>query len=254
MPTLGTKSIVGVQRSDIAELLDHLQNEKKLKAQVNRVRSQLVLMFNWGVERAYLDHSPAQTVKKRRIEKPGERVLIHDELRAIWRAAEGLRDPARSLVKTWILSGMRRDEARCGPIGEVALKRAVWTVPAARHKSGHDFELPLSTQMVELLEPLVKKGKYLFSIGGDKPYAGQRRLKEILDRESGVTDWVIHDLRRTVRTGLSEIGVLEEIAKMAIGHAKKGLVRTYNLHAYASEKRVALQAWADHVALIVNEK
>ena len=253
LPALGDKRIVNIKREHIAELLDDLQNEKGLRAQVNRVRSQLTLMFGWAVERGFADHNPVATIKKRKIEQAGQRILNHDELRAVWNAADTLVEPSRSLVMTWILTGMRRDEARCAPSIEINLKRSVWVVPAARNKSKRDFELPLSTAMVELLTPLVKGGKFVFSIDGEKPYAGTRGLKVIIDRESGVKGWVLHDLRRTVRSGLAEIGIAEEVAERVLNHAMVGLNRVYNRHQYADEKCVALQAWADHVALIVSK-
>ena len=58
-------------------------------------------------------------------------------------------------------------------------------------------------------------------------------------------------LRRSLRTGLAQLGVFHEVAEMTIGHTLPSLVQTYNRHAYADERRAALQRWADHVARIV---
>jgi integrase len=62
---------------------------------------------------------------------------------------------------------------------------------------------------------------------------------------------VIHDLRRTVRTRLSELRVPEHVAELVIGHARKGLARIYDQHRYADEMREALQAWAVRLRAIV---
>jgi len=107
--------------------------------------------------------------------------------------------------------------------------------------------------MVELLNALPKQGPFVFSVDGKRPYAGTRRLKVIIDRNAKVKDWVFHDLRRTVRSGLAEIGIAEEIAERVLNHAQRGIDRVYNRHAYAAEKRVALNAWADRVAYLVSE-
>src|SRR5205814_7693126 len=133
-PAIGKKTVTELRRADIVELLDDLQNEKGLKAQVNRVRSQILAALNWAVEREYLDTNPAAAVKKRKIETSRDRVLSDDELRVIWRAADRLPDPSRGLVKAWILSGQRRDEVRCTTWSEIDLNRAVWTLPAGRNK------------------------------------------------------------------------------------------------------------------------
>jgi integrase len=254
VPALGDKAAVAIERSHVAELLDDLRNKKGLAAQVNRVRSQLHLMFSWAAERGYVAHNPVATIKRRRIERPRERVLSHDELRAIWTAAAALPAPSGPLVRAWILTGTRRDEMRCAKWSEVDLDHAAMTLPASRNKGKRDFELPLSPAMVELLRAQPRDGRrYVFSLDGKRPYAGTRRLKEIINRAAKVEGWVFHDLRRTVRSGLAEIGIAEEIAERVLNHAQRGIDRVYNRHAYAEEKRTALNAWADRVAFLVSQ-
>lgn len=252
-PTLGKVALGELRRGDIVELLDDLQNEKGLGAQVNRVRSQILAALNWAIEREYLDVNPAAAVKKRKIEASRDRVLIDDELRAIWQAADRLPDPSRSLVKAWILTGQRRDEVRCMVWSEVDMSRALWTLPAARNKGKRDHEIPLSPAMVELLGSLRRRGTPVFSTDGTKPYAGQKRLKAILDRESGVTDWTFHDLRRTASTGMAALHVPQDTIDRVLNHAKGTLAGTYNRHDYLDQKRTALETWADRVAFTVGE-
>ena len=56
--------------------------------------------------------------------------------------------------------------------------------------------------------------------------------------------FVIHDLRRTVRTRLSSLRVADAVAEMVIGHGRKGMQRTYDQHTYLPEMREALDGWA----------
>jgi integrase len=253
-PAIGRKPLAELRRADIVELLDNLQNEKGLRAQVNRVRSQVLAALNWGIEREYLDTNPAAAIKKRKIEASRDRVLTDDELRAIWRAADSLPDPSRSLVKTWILTGQRRDEVRCMAWSEVDLTRALWTLPAARNKGKREHEIPLAPGMVTLLNGLSRRGLPVFTTGGTKPYAGQKRLKAILDREAGVTGWTVHDLRRTASTGMAALHVPQDTINRVLNHAKGTLAGTYNRHDYLDQKRKALEAWAERVAFIVGER
>ena len=252
-PAIGKKPLAGLRRADIVELLDDLQNEKGLRAQVNRVRSQILAALNWGIDREYLDTNPAAAIKTRKIETTRDRVLTDDELRAIWRAADGLPDPSRSLVKAWILTGQRRDEVRCMAWGEVDLTRGVWTLPAARNKGKREHEIPLAPTMVALLDGLRRRGLPVFTTDGAKPYAGQKRLKAILDRESDVAGWTFHDLRRTASTGMAALHVPQDTIDRVLNHAKGTLAGTYNRHQYADEKRRALEAWAERVAFIVGK-
>ena len=252
-PSIGKRPVMELRRADIVELLDELQNGKGLRAQVNRVRSQIRAALNWAVEREYLDSNPAAAVKKRKIEARRDRVLSDNELRAIWRAADRLSDPSRSLVKAWILTGQRRDEVRCMTWSEIDLSRAVWTIPAARNKGKRDHDIPLSPAMVVLLKALPRHGNPVFTTGRAQPYGGTKRLKEILDRDSGVTGWTFHDLRRTASTGMAALHVSQDTIDRVLNHAKSTLAGTYNRHAYSDEKRRALEAWADRVAFIVDD-
>jgi integrase len=252
--TLGEKPLIELRRADLVELLDDLQNEKGLRAQVNRVRTQIVAALNWAIDREYLDTSPAAAIKKRKIEASRSRVLSDDELRAIWRAVDELSEPSRSLVKAWILTGQRRDEVRCMMWSEIDLGRALWTLPASRNKGKRDHEVPLPQAMLTLLGDRPRSGAGpVFTSDGRKPYGGQGRLKVILDRKSGATGWTFHDIRRTVSTGMASLHVPQDTIDRVLNHAKGSLAGTYNRHEYLDEKRRALEVWAERVAFIVGE-
>ena len=254
-PAIGKKPLIELRRADLVELLDDLQNKKGLRAQVNRVRAQLFAALNWAVEREFLDVSPAAAIRKRVTEAARERALTDTELRSIWRAADQLSEPGRALVKALILTGQRRDEVRCLPWSEIDLGRALWTLPAKRNKGRRTHEVPLSKEVLALLgdRPQPGKGGPVFTINGSTPFSGQKRLKVILDRESGVTGWRYHDIRRTVSTGLAALHVPQDTIDRVLNHAKGRLAGTYNRHQYLEEKRQALEAWSERVAIIVGD-
>ncbi len=84
--------------------------------------------------------------------------------------------------------------------------------------------------------------------GGGRAYGNVQRPKGALDKAAKVTGWTWHDLRRTMRTGLSRLGIRRDIAELTIGHSVGGrLEATYNLYEFAEEKRLALDAWVRHV-------
>ena len=67
--------------------------------------------------------------------------------------------------------------------------------------------------------------------------------------------WTPHDLRRTVRTGLSRLQCPNEVAEAVLGHSRKGIEGTYDLHRYEPECKHWLQKWADHLdSLLVETK
>jgi len=63
--------------------------------------------------------------------------------------------------------------------------------------------------------------------------------------------WTLHDLRRTVRTGLGKLGVQPHIAEAVLNHLPPKLIRTYDRNTYAAEKREALDKWAAHLKVAI---
>ena len=256
LPKIGDRMVSELRRADIVELLDELEHEKKLRQQVNRTRTSLSGMFRYAVEREYLAENPVMGTRSRKMELECSRVLTDDELKAIWHALEEMPEPGRSFVRVLMLTGVRRDEARGMRWAEADLDAALWLLPAKRNKSGRDFEIPLSKQMVALLKELTRLGPCVFTVNakGEKPWSAHGPFKADLDARSGVTGWILHDLRRTVRSRLAEdLHVPYEVAERVLNHAMTKIERTYNRASYREQKAAALQAWADRLALIVGD-
>jgi hypothetical protein len=69
-----------------------------------------------------------------------------------------------------------------------------------------------------------------------------------------IPPWSIHDLRRTVATGLQYLGVRLEVPEAVLNHIsgnRAGIAGVYQRHDWAAEKRAALDGWATHVLAIV---
>ena len=90
--------------------------------------------------------------------------------------------------------------------------------------------------------------------GRNGPFNGFSKAKEALDKVCGVKDWRLHDLRRTAATGLQRLGVRLEVTEAVLNHiagSRAGIVGVYQKHTWADEKRAALNAWGEHIAVIV---
>jgi integrase len=135
---------------------------------------------------------------------------------------------------------------------ELDLEGRLWSLPSLRTKAARPHEIPLSEAAAEIISSMPRRGPYVFTIEGDRPMT-VHQIKARLDRESGIKNWRLHDLRRTMRSGLAELGVGYEIAERVIGHAMPQLERTYNVFAYREEKRSALERWARHLTVVVTD-
>ena len=83
--------------------------------------------------------------------------------------------------------------------------------------------------------------------GEEKMTFATKKEADAHDKMLDIENWVPHDLRRTVRTGLSRLGCPSEVAEAILGHARKGIEGTYDLHKYENECKVWLQKWADYM-------
>ena len=207
--------------------------------------------YGWAVKRGALTVNPftnlpvAPTIRR-------DRVLRDDELAAIWRATErgGAFD---NIVRFLILTGQRREEVAGMMWGELSDDLSTWTIPADRAKNGVAHIVPLPEPARELLRGLPKFSDFVFP-GLRGTFSGWSKAKAALDMRSGVTGWRLHDLRRTMATGLQRLGVRLEVTEAVLNHvagSRAGIVGVYQRHDFAVEKRAALEAWTEHVMAVI---
>lgn len=237
-------------------------------------------MYNWavGTREFGLTSSPLAVLKPKDLigaKLPRTRVLTDEELRAIWNIcghairlvkqgqrvkAEGnfqeLGYPYAQVFQLLILTGQRLNEIACMTRNEIDFERELLTIPASRMKSKRLHEVPLCPDAMAIIKTLPRfDGPYLFStLGGKKPVHGFSSIKERMDEILGFDDWVIHDIRRTVRTQLSTLPVPDMIKELVIAHAQPELHQVYDQHKYRDEKRECLTLWERRLRGIVAPK
>jgi integrase len=247
-PALGAKQIDEIRRSDIARMLDRIELERGARM-ADIALSILRKIMNWHASRSDDFRSPIVPGMKRDKAGPRERILTDDELRSIWAtSADG---PFGALVRFLLLTAARRTEAARMARGE--LVEGVWTLPAERSKTGKAVERPLSGAAVAVVNGLPKiAGCDFFFTYGRVPLNSFGYQKRDLDRASGVTNWRLHDLRRTSRSLMSRAGVQSDIAERCLGHVIGGVRGIYDRHRYLEEMRHAYEALAAQIERIVN--
>jgi len=87
---------------------------------------------------------------------------------------------------------------------------------------------------------------------GRTPSTGFSTAKLLLDKLTPkLTDYTLHDLRRTFATGLAKLGVTGTMIERCLNHTVPGVAGIYNRHAYAPEMAAAWKLWSHHVASLV---
>jgi integrase len=267
VPRWGARVVADIKRGDVIAMLEAIDAERGpyMAAKALALASGI---FRFGITReiAGLEHNPCHLIKPSDFVgpmEPRQRVLTDVEIALLWRATLGeIRSgvestyPSGPFVRLLLLTGVRRSEAACMTWGEVDLDNALWVIPGNRTKTGAPHEVPLSGMAVNLFRSLPRfVGNFVLSAdGGRTPNRSFGKLKRTIDEriaEPGLADWRLHDLRRTARTSLASLGVSPFIAELILGHMQKGVHRVYDTHRYQTDKRAALEAWANRLRDIV---
>ena len=174
--------------------------------------------------------------------------------------------PYGQLFRLLIVTGQRKSEVAEAGWSEFDLTKKLWTIPSDRMKADAAHVVPLSDDALDILKslPRFEGGDCLFSTTfGKKPVNGFSKAKTLFDKailkalqtddvNAKLPDFVIHDLRRTVRTALSAIPNISDLVReLVIGHTRPGLHKVYDQYAYLDEKRFALDAWAARLRTII---
>jgi integrase len=220
----------------------------------DRARSTLSAMFAWAIGEGLCDTNPVVGTNKASEDKPRERVLNDAELTAVWKAAPD-NDYGR-IVRLLMLTGQRRLE-----IGELRWpeiegegESALIALPSRRTKNSRQHDVPLSPAARRILGACIKRNAREFVFGDGKGgYSGWSKSKAALDEAAKIAPWVLHDLRRTTATRMADLGVQPHVIEAILNHVsghKAGVAGIYNRSSYATEKRAALNLWAEHIERI----
>jgi len=163
-----------------------------------------------------------------------------------------------------LATGQRREEVTSAKWFEFDIENGVWTIPSYRTKSNRgDHLVPLSSLALELLSSIPHMNddyEHIFVSGraGDKPFSGYGKAKKRLDEASSVSEWRLHDLRRTVGTIMEEeLHIAPHIIGAVLNHDPKfykGITATYTVGGIVEDQRKALVAWGDKLVSIIENQ
>ncbi|MGO4574104.1 tyrosine-type recombinase/integrase [Microvirga sp. 2TAF3] len=249
LPYWSSWTLAEVRKRDVIALLDRVR-ERGSPVMANRVLAAIRKFFNWCIGRGILDTSPCAGVAAPAREQARHRTLADDELADILRAAREIGFPFGSIVAMLALTDQRRDEVGRMAWVQVDLDKGLWIVPGEHAKNGKPHTVHLSPPALTLLNQTPQTGDLVFSGGGTTLFQGYSKAKARLDRLSGVSDWSLHDLRRTVVSGMARLGVSPHVADKILNHQSgtiSGVAAVYQRHEFMAERHEALRLWGDHV-------
>jgi integrase len=216
-------------------------------------RSNLMELYSWAIQRGLVEANPVigTPVPDKHI-GPRERTLSNEELRTIWAACRN--DSYGKIVKLLTLTGCRRQEVGSMQTSELAQDTGTWTIPAERAKNGRPHTLPLPPTAWQIIASVPAWQGRDFLFGRRAGFGAWAINKRALDQRAGIANFHLHDIRRSVATGMAEIGVQPHVIEAVLNHAsghKGGIAGIYNKATYEREMKAALAVWADHVRSLV---
>lgn len=247
----GSEKLSDISPKAITKKLDKLNDRPGEKA---HAQAALKIFFAYCVRRSLLDASPMLRIERTPTAPARSRILTDDELAAVWRASEGM---FGSIVHLCILLGQRRSE--------IAKLRAEYihdqliTLPATLTKNKREHSFPYGPATAAIFETLPKTG-YLFPArktwrAEGTVYNAWNKDKPRLDKASGTSGWVLHDLRRTLVSTWAALGIRQEVTEKYINHisgTQGGIVGVYQRHTFLPEMRDAVEKWEAHLATLLS--
>lgn len=265
VPVLGKMPVEELSRKQIISLLDTIAVDRDSEVLSNRVRAVLSSMYSYGLERAIVEANPVLAVPKRKkSEIKRDRIYSEDEIRELWKAFEKQAEPVQSIFKMLLLCAQRSGETRRMKWEDLT-GDGVWVIPATETKAKRIHHVPLSDmalQMIKNLKVLTGESDYVFESQSNKvknqPVEWLQKAVVRIRDASKVSDFRIHDLRRTAASYMAKLGVDRTVLGKVLNH--KGLAgddqvtAIYDRHDYLDEKRQALNRWGHYLQRILKNK
>jgi integrase len=253
---LRTRPIETVKRADVAARLGELIRDHG-RVSAARARGNLSALYGWAMKEGLCEANPVTATNDPNAgAKSREHTLSDSELRAIWNACRD--DDFGRVVKLLILTGCRRSEIGGLLWGEINLDTGIVTIPGDRTKNHKALELTLPPAAIDILHAVPRRGDNGHVFGGPRGFLGWSYALTTLNLRIAQAEgqplapWALHDVRRTMRSGLGKLGIRPDIAETVIGHARGTAVeRIYDRYSYRDEIATALAMWADHVMAAV---
>jgi integrase len=250
-----------ITRRDLRAILEKPLNRGKLR-EAEKQRQVMRVLFRWAVGEDIIAADPTTGIASFGTSPRRDRVLSNEEIKTFW---EWLKSPDvapdyADALRVQLLTGARIGEVAGISVAEIDQKKWTWTLPAERSKNNRPRVTPLvgmaKAILQSRLERLTEGPMFRMECGRTltsncvSSFLKKRRAKISIEH------FTSHDLRRTVATGLVELGFPLELVAAALGHEAGGkdvrtLVRHYIRSDLVDRKRTALEKWNSYLEQIV---
>jgi integrase len=222
----------------------------------------------WAVWKGYMTSSPCATAQPFERRRSGKRRVARskpytdDQIRSLYGAAKDTE--LELLIDLIARTGVRAHEARAARWVDVDLERKLWRVPPELHKVGDTTGAPhlvlLSRGAIRVFKrmrevnlaagyrdsvwvfPAATASCEVCGLAGHVDKAN--KASALVKKAGGITDrGLLHRLRDTIKTRMSEHGIPERVSEHVLGHVVPGIAGVYDHADMLPQRREALQWW-----------
>jgi integrase len=263
IPALGRKVFIDLKKSDAGQIRRNMRRTNGAR-QADIVFALLRSVMMWVEDEEILDnyesplrYRPKRRGKNRQRNGGRDRVLDDDELRMVWHAATQMGGHYGALVRLLLLTAQRRQCLVTAKWSEIV--GDTWYIreePGEAKGTGQVLQLPPLALAILKSLPRIKDNPYVFGVEHNdehKPFNSFSQRKTELEKlmPHKIPRWTLHDLRRTARTRLEDIGIDMQTGEVVLGHALPGVKRTYIRSQFKEKRADALLRLSQHIANVV---
>jgi integrase len=268
IPKLGEMPANTVTRNAVVDMIMAIV-QRGANVQAGNVLRELSAAYEFAIGLGYfsdefanpaiLAKSSLRQAKVKLTHQRGKRVLSDTELATLlkWLPGSDYTATQKNVLRFTLWTGCRTGEVCNAAWKNIDLEKQTFHIRESKTEVERYVQLP--RQAVEFLTTLrLTTGDYLFPSQKTRLPIQQKQLTEQAwrmrqsKRMVDLPAWTPHDLRRSVRTGLSRLQCPNEVAEAVLGHSRRGIEGTYDLHGYEAECREWLQKWADHLDSLIS--
>jgi integrase len=251
---------------DTTAVLKVLEPEwKRAPVTLDRVRNRIGEVLGFAEARGQRKPGPLPTRWKNHLDKLLPRphalrpvvhhaALAYDEVPALYRKLVATDQTPELCLAFTILTAARSAEARGALWDEIDMTRAVWVVPPSRMKRSREHRVPLSVEVMKLIERMPHKGALVFTTRGDRPPTSLA-LRNALARHGGA-GFTVHGFRSAFRDWAGErTHAPRELLEVALSHTLGDATeKAYARSDLIEKRRHIMDAWAAHCTAAPTDK
>lgn len=254
-PKIGRMPVASIGQPEVLSCLSPIWTEKPETARrlMQRIRVVLDVARSKGFREG---ENPVTAIKAANV-LPKVRKKVNHHKAMDWRDVPAfyadLRERTAMAAKALMftcLTGSRTGEVLGMRWEEIDFEARLWTCPAERMKTGADHRVPLTDEMLVIIEPLkAMQSEYVFE--------GQKRHKPLsnmamlmLLRRMGVDSVTVHGFRSTFRDWASEVAnAPREVAEISLSHrVGSDVERAYARSDLLDKRRALMERWSQFVS------